>query len=100
MAVTDRSRVGGSVGVAPGVGPLALQQRALQRRDHVVDPRLGYPDDRELLGDLDRADLATAEVALVGDQTDKVARSDAGLAAEADVDEAGAGGAAPMARRA
>ena len=31
-------RAAASVGVAPGVGALALQQRAAQRGDHVVDP--------------------------------------------------------------
>ena len=58
-----------------------------QRTDHVVDSCLGHPDDRVVLGDLDRADLAAGEVALVGDHPDEIAGSDAGLATERNVDE-------------
>src|SRR3954453_17955711 len=80
---------GGSVGVAAGVGALAFQQRSLQRLDYIVDARFGHADDRVLLRDLDRADLATAEVALVRDETDEVTGADAHLAAQRDVDEGG-----------
>ena len=65
----------------------ALRHRALQRLDHVVDPRLGHTTARVLVILIGRS--AAAEVALVGDETDEVP-ADSDLAAETHVDRRGA----------
>ena len=81
------------------MGFLPLIVVRFERCDDLVDAAVGHADDGELLGDLDRADLAADEIGLVGDGADEVAGADAGRSAERDVDEAGgaallAGGAA------
>ena len=45
-------------------------------------------DGRELVGDLDGADLAPGQAGLVGDRADEVLRTDLGRVAEADEDRA------------
>ena len=78
---------GGSVGVAADSGALAAQRGAGHLLDDVFDGCFRHADDRIGVGDPDRTDVAADESGLVGDRADEVARADAGLASEADVDE-------------
>src|SRR5262249_49395586 len=47
-------------------------------RDHIVRRGLGNLDEREAVGDLDRADVLAGQVRLAGDDTDEILRLDAG----------------------
>ena len=62
----------------------ALDHRGPQRPDDALGGGLGHLDQRELLVDLDAADVAAAELGLARDRADEVAGPDAGVAAGAD----------------
>ena len=54
----------------------ALDADLPERRDHVVCCSLGDLDEREAIGDLDRADLPAGQVRLAGDDADEILRPD------------------------
>ena len=62
---------------------LALDRRRPQRGGDPLDDSLGELDQRELVGDLDRADVADRDPRLVDDCADQVGRADPGLASRA-----------------
>ena len=63
---------------------LALDRAPAQRGDHRVGRRLRHLDQREAVGDLDRADLPSVQAGLVRDRADEVLRADATLAPDGD----------------
>ncbi len=75
----------------------ALDADLPERRDHVVRGRLGDLDEREAVGDLDRADVLAGQVRLAGDDTDEILRPDSGGTAGPHEQPRGARGARPAA---
>ena len=59
----------------------ALDADLPERRDHVVCCSLGHLNEREAIGDLDRADLFAGQVRLAGDDADEILRPDSGRTA-------------------
>src|SRR5690349_831103 len=59
----------------------ALDGDLAERRDHVVRGGLGNLDEREAIGDLDRADLPAGQARLAGDDADEILRPDSGRTA-------------------
>src|SRR5690242_2491787 len=83
------------LGLQAGPGPLsdcavafaadrrlpALDADLPERCDHVVCRSLGDLNEREAIGDLDRADLPAGQVRLAGDDADEILRPDPGRTA-------------------
>src|SRR5579863_8603831 len=75
-ATSRREKLPRTVAFAANGGLPALDAYLPERRDHVVGGRLGNLDEREAVGDLDRADVPAGQVRFAGDSPDEILRPD------------------------
>src|SRR5215203_208579 len=66
--------------------PFPLDRRPAESVDDAVGDLVGYLDEGEAIGDLDRADRPRIDARLVHDGPDQIGRPDVGLAARPDVE--------------